>query len=610
LRGDEYYRRVREAAKECLDAMFDGQVPMATSAVAAANRIQGIGGGEEPISSTSKSQASSGIFSSVTSTIQSFRAGYEGEAPYQGHPGAAGPLSSNTAGKMNGAPSSASSSYSVGYSGPSSGGPSTAAMPGSSSNLTGIGNPNFKDAREDKSWYQRAASAAASATTSASTLMNLTSKSNASGGLIEEDYSTTYASNRGSNAINSVSYNNAIASNASVVNPGSIGRVGSAASDGAYERTLIQSLTEPSGLKPVPPEDKLQSFMLSINTLSPEIIGQNLLDVLNSDAWQSRVKALIVISKIVKASEPHKTWWSANAVEELSMLQTSDAKVAVRTQASKTLQALGIRSSAPPPVPSANGGSPSASGGPNLLIDDFDGSSIGQLSPMLSASTTPTHQTLGATHSGDLFTGLEIPGGKSSAPAPAPAPVEALPASTASFDFLSANLSSSMPASNPPPPPPTSSYQPQPSSSLLQGNNFQTGNATATALDFLSDMPPPSSSFPPTAVSPASTILSPSSAAPPVSLFDSLNINQSSSTPPVASKPQPTSLHDDLLSLSMPQPKPAMPLYQPSQPYQTNHYQQPRPMQSASVMNMNLATRKDIPNENASSGNSMHTATL
>jgi hypothetical protein len=41
IRGDELNKRVREAAKEALDAIFDSQMPVTTSAVAAANRIQG-----------------------------------------------------------------------------------------------------------------------------------------------------------------------------------------------------------------------------------------------------------------------------------------------------------------------------------------------------------------------------------------------------------------------------------------------------------------------------------------------------------------------------------------------------------------------------------------
>lgn len=41
LRGDEIYKRVRDAAREALDAIYDSQMPVTTSAVASANRIQG-----------------------------------------------------------------------------------------------------------------------------------------------------------------------------------------------------------------------------------------------------------------------------------------------------------------------------------------------------------------------------------------------------------------------------------------------------------------------------------------------------------------------------------------------------------------------------------------
>jgi hypothetical protein len=39
LRGDEIYKRVRDAAKEALDAIFDSQMPVSSSSVT--SRIQG-----------------------------------------------------------------------------------------------------------------------------------------------------------------------------------------------------------------------------------------------------------------------------------------------------------------------------------------------------------------------------------------------------------------------------------------------------------------------------------------------------------------------------------------------------------------------------------------
>jgi hypothetical protein len=41
LRGDEIYRRVREAAKEALDAIFDSQQPANSSNPSVSSRIQG-----------------------------------------------------------------------------------------------------------------------------------------------------------------------------------------------------------------------------------------------------------------------------------------------------------------------------------------------------------------------------------------------------------------------------------------------------------------------------------------------------------------------------------------------------------------------------------------
>ena len=40
-----------------------------------------------------------------------------------------------------------------------------------------------------------------------------------------------------------------------------LGRVGGGEASGEYERTMIEALCEPVGLKVVPPEDKLQSFL-------------------------------------------------------------------------------------------------------------------------------------------------------------------------------------------------------------------------------------------------------------------------------------------------------------------------------------------------------------
>lgn len=121
------------------------------------------------------------------------------------------------------------------------------------------------------------------------------------------------------------------------------GRGGTAASDGEYERVLVASLCEPGGLKATPAEDTLKAFLLTAGRLSPELIGASLIEQLNSDHWQSRNKALVVIgcfSSACSGCEDHVAWWrrrdSVEAVE--SMLH--DSKASVRTQAARTVRSL------------------------------------------------------------------------------------------------------------------------------------------------------------------------------------------------------------------------------------------------------------------------------
>ena len=102
----------------------------------------------------------------------------------------------------------------------------------------------------------------------------------------------------------------------------------------------MQSLCEPGGLKAVPPEDKLVSFMAIVPTLSPETIGSCLVEVFNSEAWQSRTKALAVLFNILSSEdcEVHKQWWIDHKDCLSDML--SDSKVSVRSQAVKTMQLI------------------------------------------------------------------------------------------------------------------------------------------------------------------------------------------------------------------------------------------------------------------------------
>lgn len=102
----------------------------------------------------------------------------------------------------------------------------------------------------------------------------------------------------------------------------------------------MQSLCESGGLKAVPPEDKLVSFMAIVPTLSSETIGSCLVEVFNSEAWQSRTKALAVLFNILNSEDcdVHKQWWIEHKEYLSDML--SDSKVSVRSQAVKTMQLI------------------------------------------------------------------------------------------------------------------------------------------------------------------------------------------------------------------------------------------------------------------------------
>lgn len=402
----------------------------------------------------------------------------------------------------------------------SSGAGHTAEVPPSTSSFTGIGNPNFKDPRDEKSWYQRATEAASK-----------TFQGDRRGGLMEDDYSKTFTTNRGAGAygLGDASYiqpaptSNAIVSNAGLnptfgpgivpdfpTNPGGVGRVGSAAADGSYERAMVQSLCEPSGLKPVPPEDILKQFLTAVHTLSPEVVGSCLADVLNSDAWQSRVKALIVIAGIARTNDSHKTWWIENGSEDLSALASGDGKVAVRTQAGKTLAALGLAAGV--------ASSPSPSQPKTDILSFIDADEPAPAAPV-----------------SDMFAGLSV------------SPKVQSPPVVSTFDFLGG--SDAPPTGAPPPAPAVTASAPTPAGKTN----------IVDAFDFLN--------------SPAIT---PTAPPPVVDIFSQLSLG---SAPP--QYPSPAYPAYPLPSQFQPQP-PQMQMY-------------PRPGLATGVMNINLATRKEIP---------------
>jgi len=419
LRGDEIYKRVRDLAKEVLDVLFDSNAPVATSSVMQSNRIQGIGN-NNPIEDPNKdlvpaaptsylksvSKAVSGMLSSgpapetsysnynsedLTANKSTYQGGGGGGAGYGGSP----------------------------YGAPQPGGPPAGNPTGGSS--TGIGNPNFRDARDESS--STFSNLVSKASNMASTYINSAGSGSAptpgqNGPTLGQiNYSGggggnpnpnppgsatgtagyNFASNRGiytpsggstSAWQGSQSYNSSGAPPAPPVpdnapygsNPAQaghivppipqasgMGKAGSAASDGVYETTLISNLVQPQGMKVAIPADSpaLVSFLSCAGTLSPDIVGNRLLDYLMLDTetpvpWQSRVKTLMAINYLVNAPgcEVHRDWWLYNGdnvdgimnynyiATLLDVTGNDSVKPLVKTQALKALQGLGVDVSA------------------------------------------------------------------------------------------------------------------------------------------------------------------------------------------------------------------------------------------------------------------------
>ena len=517
------------------------------------------------------------IGSGTSTTGSSFFAklGFSGdgdqEPAYSGHPGATGDF---------GRPGTGSSGSQDGNSGYYVS-PYRNAQPGvttSSSGMAGFGNSdaNTSGPIENRSLAAKAAYYSAQ---SLASVASIASSVVAASGGVSKPADFGYATNRGPNAYNSNTY---MPQSGSAVNgfsgtsasgnawgnansmsynvpqepgaglPGSIvpeipkhasglGRAGGAASDGEYERAMIEGLCEPAGLKVVPPEDKLETFLVAAQTLSPDLVGPCLVDLLNSDSWQTRSKALIVIANLAKAKGcfAHNMWWVGHA-EELKAM-ASDPKTSVRTHATKCMRALKIANS----VESSEDVNPSgvdavaspAATSTFSLLDDSDypnpssypnqqqQQQFQQQQQYQQQQQQQYQQAPVNNDMGDMFAGMSVAG--ASAPnvgaaslldsfssTPTPTSVQVPPPAPTGFDFLGAA-----------PIAPASNYQAPPS---IPANNL-------SAFDFLDGAsnaviaPLPPTSVPPPVLPAAPASGSGSSFD---DLFGSMTVNTASSQAP------------------------------------------------------------------------------
>ncbi|GMF25921.1 unnamed protein product [Phytophthora fragariaefolia] len=115
-----------------------------------------------------------------------------------------------------------------------------------------------------------------------------------------------------------------------------------------YGRTMIDNLCAPAGLSRAPPADGLKRFVDLAQTLDAQTIGDILLDKLENDTWQVRLKGLHVVLALLDSpgAAPYQEFFEENVevVEELR----KDTKPSVVSKALQVLRALGYESDEAP----------------------------------------------------------------------------------------------------------------------------------------------------------------------------------------------------------------------------------------------------------------------
>jgi len=206
------------------------------------------------------------------------------------------------------------------------------------------------------------------------------------------------------------------------------GAGGTALTDGSYERNLIAELCPPGGIKAEPPMEKLEQFARNLPTLNPDYICPALLDNLEDGSpWIVRAKALCVIEKTIQVPmdpNPYADFFHTCAAEIEPL--TSHSRSAIRDPAKRVLKELGLElpEDAPPsfavPPPSSN-----AAPAPEADLLDFGcGDEPAPLAPPPAAAppivVSPLRDSSSSAppQSSSLFGGLTVVATAPSVPSP------------------------------------------------------------------------------------------------------------------------------------------------------------------------------------------------
>lgn len=348
LRGDEIYTRVRNICKECLDALYREPEPV----------------NNHNTSSNMNSYSSDNTYGGISS--ESYRQGGAYNGHSHGHP-------SNSGSRMQGFGSHPDPRTQGGNGNPEL---SVQTVKKFASSLgeavvgmikdplaKNVGAPNNNQSHignyRPNSYSNSSASASSYGNSGAGSSWNnppgRTELAAATGG------QWTMASNRGANAVrpppsmgswgqpasNVTSAPAALNTNGSHLQQSQQPQVStqsSMQSDGSYERSIIGDLCPASGLYAVPDDGKLANFRGIVSGLNVDFICPPLLDLLESDLWQVKGKALHVINVLTsldgELGQSYQDFFYECKAEIEPLAHHN--KHAVRDPATKVLKKLGV----------------------------------------------------------------------------------------------------------------------------------------------------------------------------------------------------------------------------------------------------------------------------
>merc|ERR1719174_1933372 len=145
-----------------------------------------------------------------------------------------------------------------------------------------------------------------------------------------------------------------------------------AASDGRYERSLVKELLQQGGMRPVPPPQSVQRFVMKCRSLNATTMATILNEQLSKNSWQHRNKTLVTIEAILQdvgcraiAQVFRKSHISIEA-------QSRHPKPSVRKKAARVMDLISrIPAPAPAPAPAPEP-EPEESGGGFDFVDAGD----------------------------------------------------------------------------------------------------------------------------------------------------------------------------------------------------------------------------------------------